>query len=99
MSYLGESIDFSINAVGKIKRNRKIYPPKDERDGLVKINLGCGLRVAKGWLNIEEKKYTQAYNHNAHSIIQYSPHHRYLFLFFLFIFFKHLISFYRVANY
>lgn len=53
MSYLRESIDFSINAVGKIKRNRKIYPPKDERDGLVKINLGCGLRVAKGWLNID----------------------------------------------
>lgn len=53
MSYLREAIDFSINAVGKIKRNRKIYPLKDERDGLVKINLGCGLRVAQGWLNID----------------------------------------------
>jgi len=53
MSYLRKSIDFSINAVGYLNRNRKVYPLKDERDGLVKINLGCGLRVAKGWLNID----------------------------------------------
>jgi SAM-dependent methyltransferase len=53
MSYLRESINFSINFLGKIKHNRKIYPLKDERDGLVKINLGCGLRVAQGWLNID----------------------------------------------
>jgi SAM-dependent methyltransferase len=53
MSNLREIIDFSINAVGKIRRNRKIYPGKDERDGLVKVNLGCGLRVAQGWLNID----------------------------------------------
>lgn len=53
MSYLREGIDFSINAVGKLRRNQKVYPPKDERDGLVKINLGCGLRVAQGWLNID----------------------------------------------
>ena len=53
MSYLREIIDLSINAVRKIKRNRKVYPPNDERDGLVKINLGCGLRAAQGWLNID----------------------------------------------
>ena len=46
-------IDFSISGLGKIKRNRKISPPVDVRDGLVKINLGCGLRVASGWLNID----------------------------------------------
>jgi predicted SAM-dependent methyltransferase len=28
-------------------------PTKDERDNLVKINLGCGLRVVQGWLNID----------------------------------------------
>ena len=53
MSYLRESINFSIDAMGKLRRNCKIQPPKDERDGLVKINLGCGLRVAHGWLNID----------------------------------------------
>lgn len=53
MSYLRGGIDLSINAVGKIRRHQKVYPAKDERDGLVKVNLGCGLRVAKGWLNID----------------------------------------------
>ena len=46
-------IDFSINILGKIKRNRKVAPSPDVRDGLVKVNLGCGLRVASGWLNID----------------------------------------------
>lgn len=46
-------IDFSIAILGKTKRNRKITPPTDVRDGQVKINLGCGLRVASGWLNID----------------------------------------------
>lgn len=46
-------IDFFINILGKIKRNQKISPVPDLRDGLVKINLGCGLRVASGWLNID----------------------------------------------
>ena len=53
MSYLRQVIDFSINAIGKIRRNRKVYALKDDRDSLVKVNLGCGLRVAKGWLNID----------------------------------------------
>lgn len=53
MSYLRGFVDLSINAVGKIKRYHKVYPDKDEGDGLVKVNLGCGLRVAKGWLNID----------------------------------------------
>lgn len=46
-------IDFFINILGKLKRNRKVAPIPDMRDGLVKINLGCGLRVASGWLNID----------------------------------------------
>lgn len=46
-------IDFFINILGRIKRNRKISPLPDVRDGLIKINLGCGLRVASGWLNID----------------------------------------------
>lgn len=53
MSFLREVIDYSINAIGKIKRNQKVDPAKDRRDGLIKVNLGCGLHVAKGWLNID----------------------------------------------
>lgn len=46
-------INFSVNILGKIRRNRKVSPPPDVRDGLVKVNLGCGLRVDSGWLNID----------------------------------------------
>jgi len=46
-------IDFSISGLGKVKGNRKISATADVRDGLVKINLGCGLRVVSGWLNID----------------------------------------------
>jgi len=46
-------IDLTIGILGKIKKNQKIYPVADKYDGLIKINLGCGLRVAKGWLNID----------------------------------------------
>lgn len=53
MSYLGSLIDFSINTMGRIWRNRKVYAPRDDVDALVKVNLGCGLHVARGWLNID----------------------------------------------
>lgn len=50
---LRQLIDFLINILGKVKRYKKVKPIPDVRDGLVKINLGCGLRVASGWLNID----------------------------------------------
>jgi len=53
MGYIRSIIDALIDIVGNIKRNRKISVTKDERDNLIKVNLGCGLRVAKGWLNID----------------------------------------------
>lgn len=46
-------VDFSIKILSKYKRNRKVIPCPDFRDGLVKVNLGCGLRVHSGWLNID----------------------------------------------
>ena len=52
MSYLRKVIDATINVAGKIRRNRK-FVSKNGPDVLVKVNLGCGLRVAKGWLNID----------------------------------------------
>jgi len=42
-----------INIFGRLKRNRRVLPATDPRDGLVKVNLGCGLRVSNGWLNID----------------------------------------------
>ncbi len=46
-------IDLTISIIGKFKSNYKVVPAPDPQDGLIKINLGCGLRVANGWLNID----------------------------------------------
>lgn len=53
MSYLRVVIDSSLNVFGSIKRHQKILPPNDMKDKCLKVNLGCGLRVAEGWLNID----------------------------------------------
>lgn len=53
MSYIRKAVDVLITIIGKIKRNRKVFVSKDERDNLIKVNLGCGLRVVQGWLNID----------------------------------------------
>ncbi len=46
-------IDFIAKFLGIVRKNRKVISPSDPSDGLVKVNLGCGLRVARGWLNID----------------------------------------------
>lgn len=53
MSIIRVSIDSATNLIGWLRRSRRINPTHDPVDGLVKINLGCGLAVAKGWLNID----------------------------------------------
>lgn len=53
MGHLRNIIDFSVSLIGKMRRKRKVTVSKDERDNLIKVNLGCGLRVAQGWLNID----------------------------------------------
>jgi SAM-dependent methyltransferase len=44
-------IDFSSTLLGSIKRKNKIILPSNLN--LVSINLGCGLAVAKGWINVD----------------------------------------------
>jgi predicted SAM-dependent methyltransferase len=46
-------IDLFAKILGKIKQNHKVICAPDPIDGLVKVNLGCGLRVTKGWLNVD----------------------------------------------
>jgi predicted SAM-dependent methyltransferase len=53
MSYLRKFIDVTISLIGKATRNRKISILVDKKDGLAKVNLGCGLRVVSGWMNID----------------------------------------------
>lgn len=44
-------IDTSTQIICYLKRNRRINP--ENMSTVVKINLGCGLAVAKGWINID----------------------------------------------
>ncbi|MCF8196962.1 MAG: methyltransferase domain-containing protein [Polynucleobacter sp.] len=53
MGILRKIVDNFVSFWGRINSGKKYYPPKDDSDGLIKVNLGCGLRVTKGWLNID----------------------------------------------
>lgn len=50
---LRKFIDLTIVILGTIKKKQIRYPTPDKNDGLIKINLGCGLRVHRGWFNID----------------------------------------------
>ena len=51
MSLLRSIVDGSTLLLGKLKRNQRIALPAD---GLpIKVNLGSGLAVARGWINID----------------------------------------------
>lgn len=53
MNLMRSVIDLSTAAIGRMNRGQRIIPKKDSRDGMVKVNLGCGLAVAKGWTNVD----------------------------------------------
>lgn len=44
-------IDKSTAILCALKKHRKLRP--EPTDGVVKVNLGCGLTVAPGWVNID----------------------------------------------
>jgi SAM-dependent methyltransferase len=50
MSLLRSVIDGASSVLGKIKKNQRISLPSDVP---IKANLGCGLAVAPGWVNID----------------------------------------------
>ncbi len=53
MNYIRSLIEFSTAIIGRVRRGRRITPPIVSEDGCIKINLGCGLAVTKGWINID----------------------------------------------
>lgn len=53
MSIIRSLIDSSTAIIGRLRRGRWVMPEKDSRDGLVKVNLGCGLAIAPGWTNVD----------------------------------------------
>ncbi len=50
MNVLRSIIDGTSSLLGKIKKNQRISLPIE---GPIKANLGCGLAVAPGWINID----------------------------------------------
>ncbi len=53
MSFIRPLIDCSTAVIGRMRRGQRIAPQKSSHDGLVKVNLGCGLAVTEGWLNVD----------------------------------------------
>lgn len=51
MRFLRRVVDSSTWLLGKFKRNRRIVLFAE--DSPIKVNLGCGLAVAPGWINID----------------------------------------------
>ena len=50
MNKIRPLIEFATKCLCRLKKNRKI---KCFSENAVKINLGCGLSVAKGWINVD----------------------------------------------
>lgn len=52
-SLLRWCIETVTRALCYMKRGVRVTPRALSQDGLVKVNLGCGLAVAKGWTNVD----------------------------------------------
>ena len=46
-------IDFLTLMLGRLRRSQRVPITADPSDGLAKANLGCGLTVAPGWINVD----------------------------------------------
>lgn len=53
MSLLRAIVDATTGALGYVKRSRRVAPRTARADGMVCVNLGCGLAVAPGWINVD----------------------------------------------
>lgn len=53
MSVLRSIIEVTTATACRLKRGQRVRVVPDSRDGLVKVNLGCGLAVATGWINVD----------------------------------------------
>jgi predicted SAM-dependent methyltransferase len=46
-------IDTATLTLGRLRRGQRVRVLPDPADGLIKVNLGCGLAVAPGWINVD----------------------------------------------
>lgn len=53
MSMIRAVIDETVNVAGFMLRSRRIHPKVRIADGRICVNLGCGLAVVSGWINVD----------------------------------------------
>lgn len=53
MSMIRAVIDETVDVAGFVLRSRRTHPKVRIGDGRVCVNLGCGLAVAPGWINVD----------------------------------------------
>jgi predicted SAM-dependent methyltransferase len=53
MSIVRVVIDKTVDVAGFLVRRRKTHPKLTAGDGRTCVNLGCGLAVAPGWINVD----------------------------------------------
>lgn len=53
MSVMRAVIDKTVDVAGFVLRGRRVRPQVAVGDGRVCVNLGCGLAVAPGWVNVD----------------------------------------------
>ena len=53
MRFVRTVIDSSVSLLGRALGHRRMVPDRAIADGRVCINLGCGLTVATGWINVD----------------------------------------------
>jgi predicted SAM-dependent methyltransferase len=53
VSVLRRIIDGTTSALCWLKQSRRVGVAADPRDGFVKVNVGCGLAVHEGWINVD----------------------------------------------
>ena len=51
MQIIRPIIDSTTRFIGYVRRRRRIRPSSAR--GVIKINLGCGLAITKGWINVD----------------------------------------------
>ncbi len=53
MRFVRTVIDSTVSLLGRAFRHHRLIPDRTIADGRVCINLGCGLTVAPGWINVD----------------------------------------------
>ena len=66
-------IDTATLMLGRLRRGRRVPVAADPVDGKVKVNLGCGLAVAPGWIDTPLSSGLMADSQASRRILERTP--------------------------